>query len=214
MERKKLYIVGAGGFGREVAWLVERINEVRADWDLIGFVDDDVNSWGKLCGGYTVLGGTDFLVELDCDAWVVCAVGNPMTRKTIVEKMCRMGSIRFATLIDPMAICSPQVKIGEGSIVCAGSILTVNISIGNHVIINLDCTLGHDDMIEDYVTVYPSVNISGNVRVGGMTELGTGSKIIQGLDISSNVVLGAGSVVSKSLNEAGTYVGIPARKIK
>lgn len=211
---RKLYIIGAGGFGREVAWLVERINQVTATWDLLGFIDDNPSLWGRKCGGYTVLGGIKYLNNVDCESWVVCAVGSARARKKIVEEIKDINFVKFATLVDPSVLYSSSVKIGEGSIVCAGTIMTVDISVGKHVIINLDCTLGHDDIIEDYVTLYPSINVSGNVRIGKETELGTGSQIIQGINIANHVILGAGSVVCKSIVEEGTYVGVPVRKIK
>lgn len=106
------------------------------------------------------------------------------------------------------------MEIGEGTIICAGTIITVDIKIGNHVIINLDCTLGHDDVIEDYVTIYPSVNVSGNVTIGESTELGTGMQVIQGKKIAAETVIGAGAVVVKDIEEKGTWVGSPAKKIK
>ena len=106
------------------------------------------------------------------------------------------------------------VEVGEGTIICAGTILTTNIKIGRHVIINLDCTLGHDDVIADYVTIYPSVNVSGCVNIGESTEIGTGSRIIQGKDICNNVIIGAGATVIRDIMESGIYVGSPAKQIK
>ena len=120
--------------------------------------------------------------------------------------------MQFATIVDPSVILSKRVVIGEGTIICAGTIATVDISIGKHVIINLDCTLGHDDVIEDFVTIYPSVNVSGNVRVGECSEIGTGVQIIQGKKIKSNTIIGAGAVVIKNIDKPGTYVGVPARE--
>lgn len=79
------------------------------------------------------------------------------------------------------------------------------------MIINLDCTLGHDDVIEDFVTIYPSVNVSGNVIVGECCELGTGVQIIQGKKIKPNTIIGAGAVVVKNIDQAGIYIGIPAK---
>lgn len=121
--------------------------------------------------------------------------------------------MRFATIVDPSVILSKSVSIGEGTIICAGTIATGDISIGKHVIINLDCTLGHDDIIEDYVTIYPSVNVSGNVVVGECCELGTGAQIIQGKKIKSHTIIGAGAVVVKNIEERGTYAGCPVKKI-
>lgn len=209
---KDLYIIGAGGFGREVAWLVERINKVNPTWNIKGFIDDNESLWGTKEDAYNVVGGCDYLKTLG-DVYAVCAVGSARVRKIIIGKL-KGSNVKFATVIDPAAIVSNRVEVGEGTIICAGTIITVDIKIGNYVIINLDCTLGHDDVIADYVTVYPSVNISGNVTVGECSELGTGMQIIQGKNIAPNTIVGAGAVVVKDLNESGTYVGSPAKRIK
>ena len=209
---KDLYIIGAGGFGREVAWLVERINEVAPTWNIKGFIDDNESLWGTKEDAYDVVGGCDYLKTLG-DVYAVCAVGSARVRKIIIDKF-KDSKVKFATVIDPSVIISKCVEIGEGTIICAGTIITVDIKIGNHVIINLDCTIGHDDVISDYVTVYPSVNISGNVTVGECSELGTGMQIIQGKNIAPNTIIGAGAVVVKDCLESGTYVGSPAKKIK
>lgn len=207
---KDLYIIGAGGFGREVAWLVERINEVSPVWNLKGFIDDNESVWGSKEDGYPVLGGCEYLKNTG-DVYVVCAVGSAKVRKQIIDKLAD-SQIKYATLIDPSVIMSKRVHVGEGSIICAGTVITVDVIIGRHVIINLDCTLGHDDIIEDYVTMYPSVNVSGNVRIGQMSELGTGVQIIQGKNLVPETVIGAGAVVVKDIDECGTYVGVPVRR--
>lgn len=207
-----LYIIGAGGFGREVAWLVERINCKEKTWNLKGFIDDNEALWGEKADGYEVLGGCEFLKNQK-DAYAVCAVGNSRVRKQIVEKLSE-SSVRFATLFDPSILMSNNVSIGEGCIICAGTIVTVDITIGNHVIINLDCTVGHDDILHDFVTVYPSVNISGNVEVGECTELGTGTQIIQGKKIGAGSIIGAGAVVVRDIPDRCTAVGSPAKPIK
>lgn len=209
---KDLYIIGAGGFGREVAWCVERINDVTPTWNLKGFIDDNEKLWGTQEDEYFILGGCEYLKEQK-DAYTVCAVGNANVRKQIIERLSNSG-IQFATIIDPSVILSKRISIGEGTIICAGTIATVDIKIGKHVIINLDCTLGHDDVIEDYVTIYPSVNVSGNVMVGECSELGTGTQIIQGKRIESHTIIGAGAVVVRNVNESGIYVGCPAKRIR
>ena len=209
---KDLYIIGAGGFGREVAWLVERINEVNPTWNLKGFIDDNEKIWGTREDAYEVLGGCEYLKNLG-EVYAVCAVGSAKIRKIIIDKL-KNSNVKFATLIDPSVLVSKRVEIGEGSIICAGTIITVDIKIGNHVIINLDCTIGHDDVIEDYATIYPSVNVSGNVLIGECSELGTGMQIIQGKKVAPNTIIGAGAVVVKDCLESGTYVGSPAKRIK
>lgn len=209
---KDLYIIGAGGFGREVAWLVERINEVSPEWNLKGFIDDNEAIWGANEDDYPVLGGCEYLKNMR-DVYAVCAVGSATVRKKIIDNLAD-SQVGYATLIDPSVIISKRSHVGEGSIICAGTILTVDISIGKHVIINLDCTLGHDDIINDFVTMYPSANVSGNVEIGECSELGTGTQIIQGKKIVPNTIIGAGAVVVKDIEEKGTYVGSPVRKIR
>lgn len=211
---KKLFVVGSGGFGREVLWLAKRINEARKTWDIQGFIDDNEILHGSMQDDYPVLGGCDYLEKLDEEVDVVIAIGCARVKRIIAEKLGSYSKVHFATLIDPSVILSDRVKIGEGSIICAGTILTVDIIIGRHVIINLDCTVGHDDVIRDYVTVYPSVNISGNVTVGNESELGTGAQIIQGKTIGQQSIIGAGSVVIRDIPDKCTAVGNPAKPIK
>ncbi len=209
---KELYIIGAGGFGREVAWLAERVNEVEHIWDMKGFIDDDETLLGTLQGSYPVVGGCDFILNIKREIWVVCAIGCAAVRKKIVGRLENNPKIRFATLVDPAVLRSGRVSIGEGSILCAGTILTVDISVGKHVIVNLDCTIGHDVKIQDFVTVYPSVNVSGQVVIGEGVEIGTGAQVIQGKRICAGSVIGAGAVVVKDIVEKGTYVGVPAKR--
>ena len=209
---KDLYVMGAGGFGREVMWLAERINEVEPTWNLKGFLDDDVSLHGMVIDDYPVFGGLDYLKNTE-GAYVSCAVGNAEIRKAIIDRMAGFN-VKPATLIDPSVLMSKRVTVGEGSIICAGTIITVDVSIGKHVIINLDCTLGHDVEVDDFVTMYPSVNISGCCRIGACTELGTGMQILQGLSIAPHTIVGASAAVVRNIEESGVYVGTPTKKIK
>jgi len=207
-----LYIIGAGGFGREVAWLVERINQIKPTWNLKGFIDDNESKWGSSEGGYPVCGGIEYLAR-QSHVYAVCAIGAASVRQKVLEILLD-SPVKFATLVDPSVILSERVKLGAGTIICAGTILTVDIEIGDHVIINLSCTIGHDCRIQNYVTIYPTVNVSGNVHVGECTEIGTGTQIIQGKSIAPHTIIGAGAVVVRDLTESGAYVGCPAKRIK
>lgn len=204
---KNLIIIGAGGFGREVAWLVERINAQKPTWNLLGFIDDKLDVQGKEINGYKVLGTTSDVKTFN-DSFFVCAIGCSKTRKKVVEMI---SDAKFTSLIDPSVDMSDYVEIGEGTIICAHSILTVNISIGKHCIINLDCTIGHDAVLEDYVTLYPSVNVSGNTHYGECVELGTGTQVIQGKNIGKGTIVGASAAVIRDLPEECTAVGVPAK---
>lgn len=207
---KKIYIVGAGGFAREVAWLIEDINEKNPTWEIIGFIDENKENIGKELNGYKVLGNLEFLNNQE-KAYVTIAIGTGEVREKISKNI---KNHEFPILIHPSVIISRFVKIGEGSIICAGSIITTNIEIENHVIINLDCTVGHDVSLKNYTTILPSVNISGNVTIGERTMLGTGSAIIQGLNIGADSIIGAGAIVVKNIPSNCTVVGNPAKPIK
>ena len=209
---KKIVIYGAGGFGREVQWLIESINEVSATWEILGYLDDGVEV-GTLIDGYPVLGGLEKLQEYDSSLAIVCAVGSAKVRKQIIERIKRIGDFQFPSLIAPDVRMSNSVMMGIGNVICAGNIMTVDIELGDFNILNLSCTVGHDVKMESFVTVYPGVNISGCVRLAECVELGTGSKIIQGKNICKNVIVGAGAVIVKALEVEGTYVGVPARRL-
>ncbi|MCI6693180.1 MAG: acetyltransferase [Clostridium sp.] len=211
---KDLIIIGAGGLGREVAWLIDEINEINMKWNLLGYIDDDKDKIGKYLNGYPVLGGFEYL-ENKKDIYYVCAIANSKIKKEIIEKRCRKYNIKPATLIHPSVIMSRKYnEIGEGCIICINSSITVNTKLKNHITINPGCTIGHDITIDNYTTIYPGVNISGNCDIGECVEIGTGSQIIQGKSIGSNSIVGAGSVVIKDIEKNSTAVGVPAKVIK
>ena len=208
---KKIVIIGASGFATEVAWLIEEINSCKREWEILGFVDDNFKNLPKYINGYKVLGDINYIKQLSNDIFLIVGIGNGEIREKIVEKI---KNRKFAILIHPNIKVSPTNKIEEGTIICSGSILTVNINIKRHCIINLDCTIGHSATLEEYVTVLPSTNISGNVNIKRCTTLGTGVKIIQGITIGENVMLGAGAIIIKDVENNCTVVGHPGRIIK
>lgn len=211
MENKKeIYIIGASGFGREVAWLIEELDE----WKVKGFIDDNEAIIGTKINNIPVLGTVDFLLDHKDKINAVIAIGNPSVRSKIVDKLKNNSNIDYPNIIAKDVRISDTCEIGIGNIICTHTVLTVNITLGNFNHINLDCTVGHDVILNNFVTVYPSVNVSGNVTIGNCSELGTGTQIIQGKKITDNVIIGAGGIVVKDINESGTYVGSPVRRIK
>lgn len=205
-----IIIVGAGGFAKEVIWLIERINDENKVYNIKGIVDDFFD--GNELSGYPVLGKLDYINRLQENYSICIAIGSGEIRKNIISGISK-DNISYPTLIDPSVILSNKVNIGIGNIICAGSILTVDINIGDFNIINIDSTIGHDVVIENYSTILPSSNISGNVRIKDNVMVGTGTQIIQGLTICENSIIGAGSVVIKNTEPNNTYVGIPAKKV-
>jgi len=210
---KEIVIIGASGFGREIAWLIERINKVRLTWDLLGFLDDNHNLVGNKSYNYEILGTTEWLKSAN-RVYVVCAIGASKIRRQVINRIDSYGIKNYATLVDPSVIMSDSNLIGKGSIICANSVITVNTNIGNHVIVNLSCTIGHESIVGDFVTLYPNVNVSGNCNIHNGVELGTGTKIIQSIVIGQQSVVGAGAVVISDIPEGCTAVGVPAKPTK
>lgn len=207
---KDIYIVGAGGFGREVAWLIEDINEKNPTWNIKGFIDDNKESHKKEFNGHKVLGDVEFLNEQK-KAYVTIAIGTGSIREKLVE---RIKNHKYPVLIHPSVIISKYVEIGEGTIICAGSILTTNIKIGKQNVISIGSKISHDGIFEDYITILPSVNLSGNVLIGKKSTIGTGAAIIQGLKIGDNTFVGAGSTAIRDIEDNVIVVGSPTKVIK
>lgn len=211
---KDLVIVGAGGFGREIIWQLreQEYKILGKEYHFKGFIDDNKQLQKDLCN--QVIGSTDDLLKEKNPINVLIAIGNAKTRRNIAQKLMKNMNLSFPNFFAESAKVSDDICIGQGCIICMSSIITVNVKMGNFVICNLDCTIGHDSTLEDYVTLYPSVNVSGNVLVGISSEIGTGTQIIQGNIIGKECFVGAGAVVNRNISDYATAVGIPAKIIK
>jgi sugar O-acyltransferase (sialic acid O-acetyltransferase NeuD family) len=167
-----------------------------------------------MVNGYPVLGGLEDLNAYPTELYVALGVGDPKTKEHVVHNISN-DKLSFPNLIHPAVICDyDSIAMGKGNIICAGTILTVNIVLKDYVTLNLSCTVGHDTFIDSYVSCMPAVNISGEVNVHKSVYIGTGAKVINDVSIGSNTIIGAGAMVAKSLPENCTAVGIPAKPIK
>lgn len=210
---KDIVIIGAGGFGREVKTIIDAINKNTKIYNFLGFYDDTIAK-GTLINNFPILGNLKELNDLQATTDVLVGVGDPISKYKIISSL-KNELLHFPTIIHPSVIISDDdVIIDNGCIICAGNIITCNIKIGKFVTLNLMCTVGHDTVIDDYSSFMPSVNISGEVHIEEKVYVGTGAKIINRLTIGKATIIGAGAVVSKSLPEYCTAVGIPAKPIK
>lgn len=157
---KDIVIIGAGGFGREVAWLIEDINKIEPQWNILGFVDDNEDIIGAEFNGYKVLGNVDWL--LNQKLHVVNAIGDPIAKQDVMKRLTFTANT-YPVLIHPSVVYSSTINFGEGAIICPGNVITVNIEIGKHAIVNFSCTIGHDAKIGNFSTILPGVNVSGYV---------------------------------------------------
>jgi sugar O-acyltransferase (sialic acid O-acetyltransferase NeuD family) len=194
----KRALIGAGGFANEVKAHIR-------DFTMKCFVDSK----------YFKPNHENIypLSEFDPEEYeVLVAVGNPKDRFDIIQKLPK--NTKYFTFIHPTAqILGNDVYIGKGSIVCAGSILTTNVKIGDHAHLNLQTTIGHDCLIGDYFTTAPGVKASGNCQISDLVYLGTNSSIREKIEICNDVTIGLNSGVVKNITEPGVYVGTPAAKI-
>lgn len=205
----KLYVFGAGGSGREVAWLAEQVwgGEVE-----IEFVVDNPEFLRPNVNGHTVTLITQ--IKSHNSARFVVAIGNPSIRRRIAA-LCRAVPLQETFIVHPRAEISGSVELGDGTIICAGAILTANIHLGRHVHINIGCTVSHDAIIEDFATLSPGVHVSGHVHIGQDAFIGTGANIINGsadnpLIIGDEAIIAAGACVTKSVNAGALVAGVPA----
>jgi sugar O-acyltransferase (sialic acid O-acetyltransferase NeuD family) len=210
---KPIVIFGAGAFAREVLFLIEDINRSKPEWEVIGFLDDGPLAGSASVRGLPILGGRDWLRRTSRKVHVVFGLSSPRVKREVALTLAE-DVAGFPKLIHPSVIRSENVELGEGVVVTAGNILTTDIYLGDHTLLNLMCTVGHDVVLHDYASVAPGVNVSGCVEIGAGCEIGTGAKIIQNITIGEWSVVGAGAVVTSDLPANCTAVGVPAKVIK
>lgn len=207
-------IYGAGGHGREVAWLVEECSTPELRYEVVCFVDDDVTIQGKQVNDIPVY-ALEAAHEQFPAACIAGGIGPPKIRELLMQKAASAG-FGLVTLIHPRVERSRWIELGTGVMICAGSVLTANIVLGDHVQINRSCTIGHDVVMGDFATLAPGANISGTVHIGKRAYIGAGAVIKNGLPdhpivIGDDAVVGAGACVIKSVPAGVTVVGVPAR---
>ena len=204
-------VVGAGGHGREVAWLIEEINAEARQFEFVGFIDDAATATPE---GYPLLGSVEaWLARRQSDVELVCAIGEPSTRAAVVARLDRAGA-RYATLVHPTVRRSRWVEIATGTMICAGSVLTTNVQVGPHAIVNLACTISHDARLGAFCSLMSGVHVSGHVTLGRGVYVGTGASLIQDVTVGDWTVIGAGAVVTSNLPGGQIAVGVPAKAIK
>ncbi|MBP7174322.1 MAG: acetyltransferase [Cloacibacterium sp.] len=204
-----MLIIGAKGFAKEVLEIFHQKNETE---NLCFY--DDVNSDvpDKLFNQFTILKSLEQAEShfKTVSNNFVIGIGNPQLRKMIYEKFSSIGGRAITTISNFSEIGSFDNKIEEGVIITSGVIITNSVSIGKCTLINLSSTIGHDTIIEDFVEICPNVSISGNCTIGEGTFIGTGATVLPKIKIGKNVVVAAGSVVTKDIPSNSLVAGVPA----
>ena len=205
--KEKLLIIGASGHGKVIADIAMKMEK----WKEIAFLDDDETI--KTSMGLEVIGKTADAFTYKDEADFFVAIGSNATREKIQEKLIDEG-MSVVSLIHPAAVIGTDVEVGFGTAVMAGVVINSSTRIGRGCIINTSCSLDHDNVIEDYVHISPSVSLAGTVRVGKGSWLGIGSVVSNNVKICSGCKIGAGAVVVKDITEPGKYIGVPARRLE
>lgn len=203
--RKSVIVVGASGHGKVVADIIRCAGD-----EVAGFLDDNKKSLDNFTG-YPVLGSV-MEYEKFPESYFVVAIGNAEIRQKIAD---RLQGVKWYTAIHPSAVVSLiDVEIGEGTVVMANTVINSGTFIGKHCIINSGAVVEHDNIIEDFVHISVGARLAGTVHVGKRTWVGIGAVVSNNLNICKDCFIGAGGVVVKDIEEPGTYVGIPAKRLK
>lgn len=201
---KQLVIIGASGQGKVVADIA-----AKNGYDSILFLDD--NESLTTCGSRPVVGKSSRWGEYDCDFCV--AIGNPRVRERLTLQLEQAGK-HLPPLVHPGAILGEQTEIGSGTVIAAGAVVNPGAAIGKGCIINTCASVDHDCRVGDFVHVSVGAHVAGTVRIGERTWVGAGATVSNNVCICADCMIGAGAVVVKDIMERGTYVGVPAERIK
>ena len=209
---KNLYIVGAGGFGRELYWWLTQSLDHGKAWKVAGFLDDNAEALKDFDYPVKVVGSV-LGYRPKADDLLAIAVSQPKVKKPVVNALVSAGA-EFLTYVYPQAHIGGNVKLGRGTIVCPGAILTCDIVVGEFTTINVNATIGHDARIGDFCLISPHCDITGFVQVGNGVFMGTHAHIIPKIKVGNDVTLGAGTTVISHVDDGATIVGNPGARIK
>ena len=211
---KDIVLYGCGGFGKEVAYIIERINAVQPTYRLLGFLDDGARyHLGVEINGYPLLGKGDWIIDHKDDCVCTCTIGIPKVKARIQRKLAEEG-VRFETIIAPDARVSPLCEIGAGSVIYGYTSVSVNCKVGEGVLLNGRVSIGHDVEIGDYAAIMVGTAVSGECRIGSEVSIGGHAFIVPEKKVGDRAVIAAGSVVFTNVKEGTTVMGNPAKRMK
>lgn len=211
---KDILVYGAGGYGREVACLINKISRSTNEWNFIGYIDDDPNLKGVDIDYGHIYGGIDVLNSWNKPVSIVIAIASPKHLESIVNKITNKN-IDFPTIIDPETsfLDYDSFRIGKGNIIGYGCRFSCNVGVGDFNIIIHASTFGHDVIVGNYNVFFPDSRLSGDVKVGNQNFFGMRTAVLQGFTVGNNSKIGAGSFVMRNVKDGLFYMGNPAKKV-
>lgn len=204
-----LVIIGAGNVGGFIAY---NPNLFLQQYNILGFVDDDPAKLGKNFYGYPVIGDLDYLLSLSTNTAVVIGIASPKVKKTIHEKLASRG-FPFPSFISNNAWLSNKVTVGQGAIIYPGVSINYETKVGDFVIMNMNCAIGHNCDIGSYCALAPGVNLAGFTRVEEAVDLGIGVSTRQNISVGKAAIIGGQAMLVKNVSAGATIVGVPGAQI-
>lgn len=208
---KPVFIVGAGGFGRELlAWCMHDPAYGR-DWQVRGFIDDNPDA----LNGYDMPVGVSSSISAytpGATDELLCAIGRPAVKREVVGRL-KVKGARFRGYVHPTVVQGPRVSLGEGVVLCPGVVLTCDIKLGDFVMFNCGASAGHDVRVGDCSTISGHCDLTGFVTVGEEVFMGSGARVIPSRKIGNRAIVGAGSAVIMNVAAGATVMGVPAKPL-
>ena len=208
---KDLIIVGASGFGRELLMAIKEINEVKKEWNVLGFIDDNLKALDGFDCDYKVIGTVNEWQPSGNELYVM-GIAKTTTKKVVASKLLERGA-KFATLVHPMARVGDHTIAGKGLVLFSCVDISVNCTIGDFVFMNSFAQVGHDSVIGSYSTLFPKCAIAGGNLLGEGVTIGTSASTYPSIKIGDYATVGMNSAVIRNVKSFTTVMGVPAKKI-
>jgi sugar O-acyltransferase (sialic acid O-acetyltransferase NeuD family) len=211
---KDIAIFGAGGFGKEVACIINKINEIKPTWNMVGFFDDGVEKETEISHFGRVLGNASDLNRWSDPINIVFAIGSPKILSFLADKITN-SKVNFPNIIHPEVFYADNqsFKIGKGNVVVRACSFSVDVSVGDFNQFNSLSALAHDVVVGSYNVFMPLSRISGEVKIGDCNFFGISAILLQNVKVGDNTRIGAGSIVITKTKDGFLYMGNPAKRM-